>query len=121
MDHELKTEILKLKYHVKQLYQASGNTGSYASLVIELDWNEDDISAAQDIFEKHSQLIEKGNRLNGGELERELRDRFSIGYHEVKHIVLVFFENSQWQDVCFQYAEQFRCVEFRKILDREND
>ncbi len=121
MDNELETEILKLKYHVKQLYQASENTKSYASLVIELDWSEDDVHAAHDIFEKHSHMIENGSLLNGGELERELRDRFSIGYNEVKHIINVFWENSQWQDVCFQYAEQFPCVEFQKILRREND
>lgn len=120
MDHELKTEILKLKYHIKQLYQASGNTRSYASLVIELDWSEDDVHAAHDIFERHSHMIENGNRLNGGELERELKDRFSIGYNDVKHIINVFFENSQWQDVCIEYAKRFPCTEFRKILDLGN-
>jgi hypothetical protein len=109
-------EIRKLKYHAKLLYQALGEVDTYASLAIELDWTEADMSRAHDIFEKYDKQFQDTGNMDGGALERDLRETFNIGYQEVKHIVCVFWKSNQWPDVCKSYAEQFRCSEFREIL-----
>jgi hypothetical protein len=77
------------------------------------------MTRVQDVFDKYDRQLEATGNLNGGALEKELRDTFNIGYNEVKHIVCVFWKNEQWQDVCKSYAEQFRCSEFREILKGE--
>lgn len=112
-------EIEKLKYHVSLLADCLPvDDDSYARLVIARNWGRDDIERAHDIFEKYSKQMEGGTKLNGSALESELEEAFGIGYQEVKGIVLTFWSNSQWTDVCRQYAEQHQCMEFHRILGR---
>lgn len=113
---DLENEIKKLKYHVSLL----GNCIDYeqnpiASLVIEMDWSEADLSAAYDIFEKYSNILDAGKSFCTGDLEKDLRQKFNIGYQKVKYIVLAFYRNHQWVRVCSLYAHDFECVEFHEI------
>jgi hypothetical protein len=116
----VEAELAKLKYHVELLSEAlPSDRTSYASLAIELNWGRDDMDRAHNIFEKHDKLLEATGRLDGVSFEHELRESFSIGYQEVKPIVLAFWDHDQWQSVCKEYASQNECVEFHGILGRE--
>jgi len=53
--------------------------------------------------------------INWQTFEMELRETFNIGYQTVKTIILAFFDNGQWGDVCTAYAKKFECVEFHRI------
>ena len=112
-------EIEKLKYHVRLLSESLPiDDESYARLAIERDWGPTDIDRAHDVFKKYDVLLSDGSTLNSSEFEHELCEAFGIGYQEVKGIILTFWHNEQWQNVCREYAMQKQCVEFHKILGR---
>jgi hypothetical protein len=117
---DVEHEIAKLKYHVKLLGDAvDWHEHPIAAMVVALDWSEDDLDKAQDIFDKYDRQVEAGGPT--GFFERELRDTFGIGYQTVKQIVLGFYHNSQFLDICCAYAKEQRVSEFREILrDCEN-
>lgn len=116
---ELAEELQKLKYQVRVL----GETVDYdahpvESLVLSMDWGEGDIDRAHDIFEKYDNKLEAKEPVNWAEFEMELRTEFNIGYQTVKLIVLAFFKNHQWTNVCYGYAMSFEPttpVEFHQI------
>ncbi|AIE71152.1 MULTISPECIES: hypothetical protein [Enterobacteriaceae] len=116
---EMYKELEKLKYHVRIL----GDTIDYQahpveSLILSMDWNEADINSAHDIFEKYDRKIENKEDIEWSEFEHELRNKFNIGYQTVKQIVISFFNNHQWTDVCYGYAmsfEPYTPVEFHQI------
>ncbi len=117
----IENEIRKLKFHLRLLSdQLDVDSYTYASLAIARDWDESQIDRAQDIFDKYDQELETNGSLNGSKFEHELRERLDIGYQEVKDVVLTFWSSGQWQSLCYEYAKQFKCVEFHKIL-REED
>jgi hypothetical protein len=110
-------EIEKLKYHVKLLSDCLPiDDESYARLAIARDWGPKDFDRAHDIFERYDKQLRDGAKLNGSALEHDLREAFIIGYQEVKGIVITFWHGGQWQEVCRQYAEQNKCMEFHGIL-----
>ncbi len=116
-------EVKKLKYQVHLL----GNIVDYQthpieSLILSMDWSEEDIDSAHDIFEKYNNKLEANQPVTWNEFESELKNEFNIGYQNVKHIVLAFFNNNQWTDVCYKYAMSFEPttpVEFHQITRRE--
>jgi hypothetical protein len=121
---ELAKELEKLKYQVRTL----GETINYRAhpveaLILSLDWGEGDIDRAHDIFEKYDNKLEAGEVVNWQEFEHELRDAFGIGYQTVKTIILAFYENRQWTNVCYGYAMSFEPttpVEFHRITRGED-
>ncbi len=116
---ELAEELQKLKYQVRVL----GETVDYdahpvESLILSMDWGEGDIDRAHDIFETYDNKLEAKEPINWTEFEMELRTEFNIGYQTVKRIVLAFFKNHQWTNVCYGYAMSFEPttpVEFHQI------
>ena len=116
---ELAEELQKLKYQVRVL----GATVDYdahpvESLILSMDWGEGDIDRAHDIFETYDNKLEAKEPINWTEFEMELRTEFNIGYQTVKRIVLAFFKNHQWTNVCYGYAMSFEPttpVEFHQI------
>lgn len=116
---ELAEELQKLKYQVRVL----GETVDYdahpvESLILSMDWGEGDIDRAHDIFEKYDNKLEAKEPVNWTEFEMELRTEYDTGYQTVKHIVLAFFKNHQWTNVCYGYAMSFEPttpVEFHQI------
>jgi len=116
---ELAAEIRKLKYQIKTIaYTIDYERYPVESLILEMDWDENQISEAHDIFEKYDNKLREGEEVNWVEFEMELRDHFQIGYQTVKSIVLAFYRNDQWVDVCKGYAMSFEPttpVEFHQI------
>lgn len=116
MLEDLKKAVEKLQYQVKLLGESLDfETNPIAALIIELDWNEEDLSNANDIFEKYDKKLENGEKVNWKEFEFELRDRFKLGYQAVKLVILAFFYNDQWTDICENYACENECMEFHVI------
>lgn len=117
MTDQLQKQIDKLAYHVKLLSEAMDHRENpIASLVISMNWDDEQLNKAHDIFEKYDKKIhDKEININWRGFEMELREVFNIGYQTVKSIVLAFFDNNQWESVCFEYAKAFECVEFHRI------
>lgn len=115
----LAAEVEKLKYQVRIIaetidYQAH----PIEALIMSMDWGEGDIERAHDIFEKYDNKLQAGESVHWHEFEMELREEFGIGYQTVKSIILSFYKNHQWTDVCYGYAMSFEPttpIEFHQI------
>ncbi|MEJ1364540.1 MAG: hypothetical protein RPU42_05495 [Candidatus Sedimenticola sp. (ex Thyasira tokunagai)] len=110
------SEIDKIKFHIKMLGEAiDSREYPIASLVISMDWDGDDLNRAHDVFEKYDNMLEAKEDINWRAFEMELRNTFDIGYQTVKSIVLAFYRNHQWTEVCSLYAKAYECLEFHEI------
>ncbi|MCI0551773.1 MAG: YhaI family protein [Anaerolineae bacterium] len=116
---DIMRELEKLKYHVKTLsHTIDSERFPVESLVLEMDWDENQLDRAHDIFEEYSNKIEAKEQITWHNFEMALRDEFNIGYQTVKSIVLAFYKNDQWVEVCKGYAMSFEPttpVEFHRI------
>ena len=121
---EGKTELEKIKYHIRLINSRmlsideeicrDFHSDSIASLVIEMDWSEDDLTMAHDIFEKYRGVQ---FREYGLQLESALRREFGIGAGSAKDIIVAFWRSGKWVDVCVEYAKANRCIEYHEILE----
>jgi len=113
----LEKELERLRYQIKLIGETLDfNRDPITSLVIEMNWDHEDLDAAHDIFEKYDNKLEKNEDFNWQLFEFELRDKFQIGYQTVKDIILSFYRNHQWVRVCKGYAKAFECSEFHEII-----
>lgn len=122
-EEDIMRELEKLKYHIKTLSRTiDSERFPVESLVLEMDWDETQLDRAHDIFEEYSNKIETKEQITWHNFEMALRDEFNIGYQTVKSIVLAFYKNDQWVDVCKGYAMSFEPttpVEFHRITRGE--
>lgn len=118
------TEIVdKLTYHVSIL----GDTIDYdkhpvEALIISMNWSRADITKAHDIFERWEQRLEKGGSMSTGEFERDFQQELGISYQGLKSVILAFYRNHQWTNVCEAYVDAFRgapSIEYHSIMKRE--
>jgi len=113
---DLNAELEKIKYQIGLIGSTIDlDEHPIPSLVIQLGWNEKDLDDAHDIFEKYDALIQSNPSNTTTGLENDLKERFDISYHKVKIIVLAFYKNHQWTDVCIDYAKSHDCIEFHTI------
>ncbi len=117
MEH-LEQEISKLKYQMSILISiVDSDKYPVESLILSMNWNDDDLNDAHDIFEKYDKKLEtKEEDINWSAFEQELTSRFNISYQTVKIIIIAFYKNHQWVDVCYQYAKAYTCVEFHSLI-----
>ncbi|CAI8907083.1 DUF1878 family protein [Pseudomonas zeae] len=115
-------DLEKIKYHVRILSDAIDyESHPVEALILSMDWGEKDIDRAHDIFEKYDNMLNDNQDVNWMQFEADLKKEFNIGYQTVKSIVLAFFENHQWTDVCHGYAMSFEPttpLEFHRITRR---
>lgn len=117
----LAEEVKKIKYQIKLISETiDPTTYPIQNLVIELDWNKEDLNKAHDIFEKYFEKMEAQEEFNWTSFEHELREAFNIGYQTVKIIILAFYRNNQWVKVCEGYAAEYDVVEFKEINKSKN-
>lgn len=125
MTNDLKKEIDKIKYHIRLLGEAIDyNKHPVTSLVIDMNWSNDDLNKIHDIFEHYDNMLNEGKAIIWREFEMELRNNFKISYQTVKMIVLAFHFNHQWKQVCYNYAMSFEPdtpIEFHPITRKEAD
>ena len=116
-------ELDKIKYHIRLIndrmrlidaeIDLDFHSDSIASLVIEMDWSEDDLNRAHDIFERYR---DAQFRHHGRELESALRREFGIDAGPAKLIIVAFWRGDTWVDVCTRYAKANPCAEFEEFL-----
>lgn len=113
---DIENEIEKIKFHINLVGETLDSINNpIPALVIQMDWNAKDLDSAHDIFEKYDNMLEAKEEVNWHAFEHELRGKFDIGYQTVKSIILAFFRNHQWTEVCTLYARSCECVEFHEI------
>lgn len=114
----LESEIKKIKYHISLIQEALDHRQfPIANLVISLDWDDNDLNSVHDIFEEYDNKLEKKEEINWTEFEIKLKREFGIGYQEVKIIILAFYDNGQWIEICKGYARTHDVMEFKRIND----
>lgn len=120
---EILEAIKKLRYQVSVLGQAiDSEKHPVESLIVEMDWSFEDLNRVHDIFEKWEKKIEDGEDMNTAKFEAEFLEQFQIDYQSLKSIVLAFYENGQWTNVCEAYVDAFgdrASVEYHSIMRRQ--
>ena len=108
MNEDYLNRLEKMEFHIRLLAESIDySQHPMTLLVIENDWNENDLDRVHDIFERFSKKIESGTTFSHHEFEREFMDELRINYQELKSIVLAFFKNGQWVEVCLAYVKSF--------------
>ena len=119
---DIEAEIERMKCHIRLLASAIDiREHPIPWLVVEFDWNEDQLEKAHDLFEKYDKMLGEGKKPSWTELETDLKNEFAISYQSVKSIVNAFYRNGQWLEVCQWFAEghQPGCpTELQHILER---
>lgn len=118
---DIENEIEKIKFHINLIGETFDSTNNpIPALVIQMNWNASDLDSAHDVFEKYNNMLEAKEDVDWCDFEHELRDKFGIGYQTVKSIILAFFRNHQWTEVCTLYARAYKCSEFHEITRVKN-
>lgn len=125
----LENEIKKLKYHISMLNTFEVyESNPIGSLVVSFDWSEKDLEKAHDIFEKYDNKLSQEKKIDGlySLIEHDFQVEFGINYQRVKAIVLAFFRNNQWINVCIEFVKSqgdMYPIEFSEIVSyiKENN
>lgn len=118
---ELAKQIEKLKYQMRLVGDSlDSKAHPIASLVISMDWGDEELDKAHDIFEKYNNYLEAGDSPNWSAFEQEFQQQFGVGYQKLKLVVLAFHRNFQWGNVCTVYAKAKECMEFHEITKQKN-
>lgn len=119
---EIAEKIEKLQYQVSVLSECVDyDRYPVQRLILSMNWDDAQLNKAHDIFQVYDKKLENGEEVNWTEFEMALRAEFDIGYQTVKSIILAFFNNHQWVDVCHGYAMSFEPttpIEFHSITRR---
>jgi hypothetical protein len=115
---EFEKRIEKLEYQIGLLISTiDSDAFPVESMILYLNWNEEDLNRAHDIFEKYDNKLEnKDENINWSAFENELKTAFNISYQTVKIIINSFYKNHQWSGVCYYYAKSCECVEFHSLI-----
>lgn len=112
----------KLRYQVSILGQTIDyNKHPVEALIMSMNWCVSDLNKAHDIFERWDGLLENGTEMNSGNFESAFNDELGISYQGLKSIILAFYENGQWTNVCEAYVDSFGAapaVEYHTIMRR---
>lgn len=81
----------------------------------EFEWDDETINSIRSIFENYSMRIINEEEISWRGFEMELRDKFKVSYQAVKSIVLAFYKNKEYTDVCRGYAKEHDVIEFKEI------
>lgn len=121
----IEDRLAKLEFQVRLLAESLNPEESpIASLVIGFNWSEQELDAAHDIFEKFDGLLTNEEDINWHEFESDFKSRFGMSYQAVKSVILAFYANGQWEDVCRSYALSFGDsvpIELKKVTRSSDD
>lgn len=122
MMDDLKDQVERLRFQLQMLAESLDHrTYPIQTLVINLDWGDEELTLALDIFEKYSSQLESGEKVSWVAFEGEFQDQLNISYQGVKSIILAFYRNRQWLDVCEAYAQVRDVAEFWEINDKTRE
>lgn len=122
-DREIIECISKLKYQVETLgLTIDHQKYPVEALILSKNWGPTDLEKAHDVFEKWDKKLENGDEMKSGLFESDFQDALGVSYQGLKSIVLAFYRNSQWTNVCEAYVDSFDgkpSIEFFEISRRE--
>lgn len=122
-EREIADIIQKLQYQVSTLGQTINHRQYPVEyLILSKNWSEAQLSTAHDIFEKWDRRLESGEQMNQSAFESDFHEALDEGYQGVKPIVIAFYRNSQWTNVCEAYVDShgdYPPAEFFEISRRE--
>ena len=122
---QLKDQLEKMKFHINLI----GETINYEkypipSLVIDLNWSSNDLNIAYNIFEDFEKRINHGETsLLHIDMQVEFEEKLNVNYQELKLVVLSFFYNNQFTEVCIEYAKSFGNsipIEIKCLLEKNS-
>jgi len=122
-NEEVETTLKKLSYQVSIL----GQTVDYErhpveALILEKDWGSEELDKAHDIFENWEKRLESGENMDSAMFEQDFRRELGVTYQGVKPIILAFYKNGQWTNVCEAFVDSFGpspALEYHSIMRRE--
>ena len=122
---QLKDQLEKMQFHIKLLRETIDyEKYPISSLVIDLNWSSNDLNIAYDIFEKFENKIKHAEKsLTHIDMQVEFEERLNINYQDLKLVVLSFFYNNQFTEVCVEYAQSFGKlipIEVKCILEKSS-
>ncbi|WP_422059821.1 DUF1878 family protein [Sphingopyxis sp.] len=113
----------KLAYHVSLLgLTIDHEKYPVESLVLDMNWNRAELEKVHDIFEQWDQRLENGEVMNTAAFESDFDRELGISYQGLKSVVLAFYRNHQWTNVCEAYVDAFGkspALEYHSIMRRE--
>lgn len=113
----------KLQYKVSILSQAVDyEKHPVEALILENDWDRGDINKAHDIFERWEKKLDAGEKMSSFNFENEFDKELGVSYQGLKSIILSFYKNGQWTNVCEAYVDSFAgtpAMEYHSIMRRE--
>jgi hypothetical protein len=122
-DQETRDEIDKLKYHISVLTETIDyNSHPVELLILSMDWGRKELNAAHDIFEKWDKILRNKGEIDQSNFESDFEDRLGLSYQRVKSVVLAFWKNDQWTDVCEALVDsmgEYPSVEYLVIKNRQ--
>ena len=122
-DKDLIKRLDQLEYRVSILGQAIDyDRFPIEALIMSMDWGRSDIDKVHDVFERWDNRLEKGEKINRSEFEKVFEQAVGVTYQGLKSILIAFWENHQWTNVCEAYVDSFGgspAVEYHRIMRRE--
>jgi len=107
-NEEVAASLEKLAYHVSLLAMTiNSEIHPIEALVVARNWSRADLNKVHDIFERWDKRIEQGGKMNGDDFEADFYRELDITYQGLKGIVLAFYKNQQWTNVCEAYVDFF--------------
>lgn len=115
--------IEKLVYHVSILGATiDHDKHPVEALILSKNWDETDLEKAHDIFERWDKRLEDGEKMSTGGFESDFKRELGVSYQGLKPIILAFYKNHQWTNVCEAYVDALGAstsVEYHSIKRRE--
>lgn len=122
-NEEIAKIVDRLAYHISLLGQTLDHEKyPVEALVLNMNWDRAELEKAHDIFEQWDQRLENGEVMNTTAFESDFDRELGISYQGLKSIILAFYRNHQWTNVCEAYVDAFGtapAVEYHSIMRRE--
>lgn len=102
---ELVKRIEKLEFHTKLLNESLHTSESpMASLAIAFGWSKSEFDVVFEIFGKFDQQLSNNEEINWSGFEREFDEKLHISCQDLKSIILAFYRNERYVNVCYAYV-----------------
>ncbi|MBL7190799.1 hypothetical protein ISS30_03810 [bacterium] len=114
LSNEILKELRKLRFHIEKLNEALENDEErqLTSLIIRLNWDQDDLKSVHSIFEDFHKKLEKGETPEWSEFKETFETKLGVDHQALKDVIRAFYKRGDWKDVCKKYAEDNNCTEF---------
>lgn len=115
--------IEKLSYHIEMI----GRTIDHQSypieaLVLSMNWNRTELENVFKFFEDWEIKRKNNATIDSAPFESDFTKRFNLNYQGLKPVILAFWRNGQWTELCEAYVDSFgksASIEYSEIVNRK--